>query len=374
MRVNLKRNVCSVAVVCLLLLAGPAVTRATTLEEYRGLIAECRKATEKKQIPGTEIDALCARLIAINTVTYPGGGSVTINTRPLVAALRRLPAKDPSRARFVVLEALITASGETEMPGKGDPRTLAEKVLADKEFAGLRKTIKPVKSVVPGWWVRFTSWAKEMAERFSAWLKNLSHDRPTPASPDLSGVKAFVKFLQFLLYFVLCVAALVALYLLVRAISARGWFAALRKRRKSGGDSDLDLDLSGDGIPDPLGAARTLAAQGAYREAVRMAYIASLRRLQENGLLVLEPNKTNWEYQRGLRRRSRAASDTLLPATRLFDRVWYGRRVSTAEEFSEAVRVHDALQALGEILDDSAPDPDEAAELTGIGAGKGKPT
>ena len=42
--------------------------------------------------------------------------------------------------------------------------------------------------------------------------------------------------------------------------------------------------------------------------ALRLAYIASLRRLEAAGLLVLEKDKTNWEYQRGLRSRSPAAN------------------------------------------------------------------
>jgi len=44
-----------------------------------------------------------------------------------------------------------------------------------------------------------------------------------------------------------------------------------------------------------------------------------------------------------LRSRSRTLSATLLPGTRLFDRVWYGRREATAEEFESLIRLHDAL-------------------------------
>jgi hypothetical protein len=237
----------------------------------------------------------------------------------------------------------------------------AEKILSGKEFAPLRQPVIPSPSVVPGWWVRFSKWAKATAERFAEWLNDLLRDRESPSTPNVNSVRALVRFLQFLLYFVLGVAAVVALYLLGRAAAGRGWLAALRKRRRRG-DSDLDLDLSGDGIADPLGSARALAAQGAYREAIRMAYIASLRRLQENGLLVLEPNKTNWEYQRDLRGRSPAGADTLIPATRLFDRVWYGRRAGTEEEFSEAVRVHDNL---GQINGDPDVEPEAADRLPG---------
>ena len=259
------------------------------------------------------------------------------------------------------MEGLLTSSGPTG--AKGDPRAQADQVLAGKEFAGLRKPQKETKSVVPNWWVRFTKWGREMAERFAQWLDKLFRNRRAPNAPNLTGVKAFVKFLQFLLYFVLAVTGIVAIYLLARTAVARGWLKNLRKRKRETA-SDLQVDLSGDGIVDPLGNARALAAKGAYRDAVRMAYIASLRRLRENGLLVLEPNKTNWEYQRELRRRSRPAFDTLLPATQMFDRLWYGRHPGTAEEFGEAVRVHDALG--NSALDVEAPEEPEPVEtLTG---------
>lgn len=369
------------AVLCLpagslLLLSGSHLAQATTLEEYRSLVVDCRRVAEKKKPADAEITRLRARLLAVTTVTYPGGGTVTVNTRPLVAALRRYQGSDSTSERFATLENLLTAA-ERGQPQKGDPRRLADQVLSDKEFNELRNTIKPAKDLVPNWWVRFSNWSRETLERLSQWLNNLFRDRRTPNAPDLTGVRAFVRFLQFVLYFALAAAALVVVYLFARIVISRGWFSGLRRRRKRGGDPELPLDLSGDGIPDPLGAARALAAQGAYREAVRMAYIASLRRLQENGLLVLESNKTNWEYQRDIRRRSRAASDTLLSATRLFDRVWYGRRPASAEEFAEAVRVHDALQNLGNqgsLTDDSldgqeldVPTDKRAASETGKG-------
>ena len=344
-----------VAATIVLVLASGQLAQAATLEEYRSLIADCRRAVGQPHTPLAQMSALRSRLAAVKTVTYNNGASVAIDTTISQKALDQLQR---SAARyFGTLEGLLTSSGPTG--AKGDPRAQADQVLAGKEFAGLRKPQKETKSVVPNWWVRFTKWGREMAERFAQWLDKLFRNRRAPNAPNLTGVKAFVKFLQFLLYFVLAVAGIVAIYLLARTASARGWLKNLRKRKRETA-SDLQVDLSGDGIVDPLGNARALAAKGAYRDAVRMAYIASLRRLRENGLLVLEPNKTNWEYQRELRRRSRPAFDTLLPATQMFDRLWYGRHPGTAEEFGEAVRVHDALG--NSALDVEAPEEPEPVE------------
>jgi hypothetical protein len=46
-----------------------------------------------------------------------------------------------------------------------------------------------------------------------------------------------------------------------------------------------------------------------------------------------------------LRGTSRPVYDTLLPATRLFDRVWYGEENATEAEYQRVVAVHDALPA-----------------------------
>ncbi len=357
-----KMSACGAAVMLVFGLGGTNFAHAATLDEYRSLVTECRRTVESRNLSKARIQNLSRRLSAIETVTYPGGTSVKIDTRRLIAALNRSPFDPSIRQQIKTHEALLTASSSGG--AKEDPRVQAKTVLSASEFSELRKPPKGIRTAVPNWWTRFTRWFKETAENFSDWLKNLLRNRQRPAAPDSAGVQAFVRFLQFLLWFIVAVAALVGLYLLARAAAARGWLDVLRNRRRRGGISDADLDLSGDGIADPLVAARELAARGAYRDAVRMAYIASLRRLQENGLLVLEPNKTNWEYQRDLSKRSRSASDILIPATRLFDRVWYGRRMGTAAEFSEAVRVHDAL---AEIAAPSASETQEASDRNGEG-------
>ena len=95
------------------------------------------------------------------------------------------------------------------------------------------------------------------------------------------------------------------------------------KKTKKSGALGTGLDLDDLGIADPLAHARALAEQSDFREAVRYVYIASLRKLAGSGLVTLQENRTNWEYQRSLRSRSATVYDTLLPGTRLFDRIWY---------------------------------------------------
>ncbi|MBC8104927.1 MAG: DUF4129 domain-containing protein [Cytophagales bacterium] len=358
-------------VVVIGLWATGQAANAETLAEYRDLVAQCQRLLEEPDAEESGKDALRARLARVRRVTYPGGASVPVDTRPLLATLDNSPNADSAGRQLSALRALLLSS--EAIPPSGDARDQARRLLAEKEFDALRRSAKSAKSSVPSWWTAFTRWLRRTAERFSEWLRKMTRGPRGTRSPNTGVVEGFVKFLQFLLYFLLGVAALVALYLLARTANARGWLSGLRRKRRRTDPSDLALDLTGEGIDDPLGAARALAARSAYREAIRMAYIASLRRLRDDGFLVLEPNKTNWEYQRELRNRSAAASNTLLPATRLFDRLWYGRRTGTAEEFEAVVRVHDALGTLPPATNAQSADPDGADEADRSVVGGGAP-
>ena len=51
-------------------------------------------------------------------------------------------------------------------------------------------------------------------------------------------------------------------------------------------------------------------------------------------MLTLERHRTNWEYQKLLQRRDASVAEQLLPATRLYERIWYGGEAATAQEVS----------------------------------------
>ncbi|MBC7805532.1 MAG: DUF4129 domain-containing protein, partial [Akkermansiaceae bacterium] len=144
------------------------------------------------------------------------------------------------------------------------------------------------------------------------------------------------------LYFLATVAAVVGVYFLSRYLFDVYDVRTGRKRRSSGLLGG-DLDLSEEGITDPLGTARERAGKGDYRSAIRLTYIAALWKLGEGGILTLEKNRTNWEYQRALRKQSPPLHDDLLPATRLFDRVWYGKQPGTEREFEMVSAIYDKL-------------------------------
>ena len=103
-------------------------------------------------------------------------------------------------------------------------------------------------------------------------------------------------------------------------------------------------------VNDALGNydAGVAESEGNLREAVRLVYIATLRTLRERGWIALEANRTNWEYQRLLSRRSSDLATLLRPATATFDRVWYGGREATSEDL---LAVRESYRALSEVAE-----------------------
>lgn len=307
---------------------GAAAAQTMPLARYREAVAASRSALERG-LTRERAERLAGQLKAVRTVTYPDGQRVAVDNRQLAALLDKASVgsaadRKKTRAEIVArLRALDRALSPTALPAQTavDPREQARRLLATEEFRrGFQET--PPKS----WWER--QW-----ERI---LKAISDFFGRLRGPQMgSGGAALGQFLIFLLYFVAVVAGVIALYALGTALRERR-----RRLRRTGGMGLSDLD---DDLPDPLGAAREHAAAGDFRGALRLAYIASLRRLSGAGLLTLEPDKTNWEYQRALRGRSGDAYQTLLPVTRDFDRVWYGRNPATREEYERAVAAHGAL-------------------------------
>ena len=326
--------------------AAPAAGSEVTEAELRRLLADCRAAVERRPTQDAELARLARALRPIRRVRRDDGRRVLeVNLRrdadilqSLVGTNTRTGAPADVRARFAALEKVVRRPGPAASP---DPVLQAREILKEKQFARDPELETPGADLP--WMEKVRKWVTDMFDRmlkgigrFLRWL--FGRWRFNPSAPRWQGVGDVVLLV---LYFLAAVAASVALYWLGRM----GWTSYLRKtgRLKEDPGGPTGLDLTEEGITDPLASARDQADRGDYRSAIRLAYIASLRRLEGSGMLVLEKNRTNWEYQRALRAKDGAAYDRMLPATRLFDRVWYGRRPGTRDEYESVLRVHDAL-------------------------------
>jgi hypothetical protein len=77
---------------------------------------------------------------------------------------------------------------------------------------------------------------------------------------------------------------------------------------------------------------------GLPAEAVRLALLALIARLQQHGLLRYDPTRTNREYQGELRRTTDLAA-CFGQLARIYERVWYGRLPAGRAEAEEAIRL-----------------------------------
>jgi hypothetical protein len=83
---------------------------------------------------------------------------------------------------------------------------------------------------------------------------------------------------------------------------------------------------------DWAGRATAAAAQGHYREAVRLAYWAGVYRLEESGVWQVDRARTPREYLR-LVPAGHPNQAPLSTLTARFERIWYGGQAATAEDF-----------------------------------------
>jgi len=339
-----------------------------SLADYQRLAADCRLVADKKG----DADDVKRRLQAVKTVTLPSGANLAVDTAPAIAAIvkasapasdKKVTKADAENARLYLRGfASVVAPQVTPAPfAPGDPQKQAAAIVAEREFRDAAGGPQP-----KTWWDKFI--ARVLAsigrglENFARWIGKLFGRGPRINGPNMTG---FGEVVLFILEALVALAAVVAVVLLTRYLLYRYSGTGLNRKRKTG-DTALDLE---DDIADPLAAAHDMASQGDLRSALRYVYIASLRRLEGAGALVLERNKTNWEYQRMLRGRNPAAYETLLPATRLFDRVWYGRRQPTQTEYDTVVQAHDALLTTSS-PDTTNGDGDAKSSRDLVGSGK----
>ena len=124
--------------------------------------------------------------------------------------------------------------------------------------------------------------------------------------------------LTYVIWFLLFGTTVVLLFLAVRQFS---WKKSLtRKAQALLSDDEPERSLD-----EWLALSQKLESEGRYREAVRCLYVACLLKLDQHGVARFERSQTNWEHLVRIERSSSLPSGLdLRPATREFDRIWYG--------------------------------------------------
>jgi hypothetical protein len=74
------------------------------------------------------------------------------------------------------------------------------------------------------------------------------------------------------------------------------------------------------------GDARRFASTGQYDYAVRSAFAGLLLTLNGKGWIEFDKTRTNWEYQREVKKKRKNLGAKMAPLTEIFDEKWYGRK------------------------------------------------
>jgi hypothetical protein len=189
--------------------------------------------------------------------------------------------------------------------------------------------------------IQFAKWVRHgiriAMEWIGARLREWFHSEPVVMQP---GKKPPETGLRWAIYAALVLIAIVALLLLRRALSAKktarpGSPTAIRPLDRKG-------DLLASELPEDewMRLAREALDRGDLRVALRAAYLANLAWLGSAGLVAISKFKSNRDYEREVRLRSRSDEITsLLRSNReVFESAWYGDACKTREDVERIQR------------------------------------
>lgn len=157
--------------------------------------------------------------------------------------------------------------------------------------------------------------------------------------PDLN-LSWIVGLMRILVYvFIGFLALMLIRYLLFRNFSWQLW------KREPRTVEQVEDDTIGESEEDIRRQIRAALDEGNYRLAIRFYYIHLLRRLDENGLIRYNPEKTNSEYVREIS--SPGYKKDFADLSRAYDYIWYGEvRLADDDYRSLIYRFDHVLQSI----------------------------
>jgi hypothetical protein len=313
----------------------PGAAAATlTLDEYRARLCTARAqaqaalmAPARGPAPAAERRQLLAPLPLQAQVRMPAGGVVTVDNRTLAQRLSpalaspRMGVRRAGLRHFVatvdrLLEATVPA---VTVPDEGQTRATLQRVLSQSEYETREKG--------PSWEERFVLWLSRLLER----LFPRTARAPAESEAAARWMLAFV---------VLVLAVLVARIVLLVLPN-------LRRRARHGPELPVGELLVPREPEALLAEAERKAAAGEYREALRLAYLATVTRLDRAGVLPEDRSRTHWELLRALRRAGRdLLYRELAPLTLRLDERLYGGRTATMEDYQACRVAHEQIERL----------------------------
>jgi hypothetical protein len=209
----------------------------------------------------------------------------------------------------------------------------------------------------PGWLEQFNDWLRDCLASFgralgrlgraiSSWLSSLF---PHFSGVQTGGADGMNVVVQVLSWVIIIGAATVLTLILVKVISQR---RAVRLPTAPAPVPTPDLeseDTTADQLPEDewLRLARQKVEEGDLRQALRALFLAVLCLLGTQGLILIKKSKSNFDYERELRRKLNSVPglDEIFSADRkLFERCWYGAYPVTIAEFEQSDSLYQRLK------------------------------
>jgi hypothetical protein len=209
----------------------------------------------------------------------------------------------------------------------------------------------------PGWLEQFRDWLRDLLGSFgraldrlgrtiSRWLASLF---PHVSGIPSSGADGMSTVAQILSWVTIVGAVTVLTLVLVKLISRRRVIAPPAVLAAAPTPDLESEDTTADQLPDDewLRLARQKVEEGDLRQALRALFLAALSLLGAQGLILIRKSKSNFDYERELRRKLNTASglDEIFSADRkLFERCWYGAHPVSLTEFEQSDSLYQRLK------------------------------
>jgi hypothetical protein len=209
----------------------------------------------------------------------------------------------------------------------------------------------------PSWLEQFNDWLKSSVASFaramgrlgraiSDWLSSLF---PHVSGMRMGGADGMNVVAQVLSWVTIVGAAAVLTLILVKVMSRRR-VVTPPAAPAAAPTPDLESeDTTADQLPEDewLRLARQKVEDGDLRQALRALFLAMLSLLGAQGLILIRKSKSNFDYERELRRKldSVPGLDEIFSADRkLFERCWYGAYPVTIAEFEQSDSLYQRLK------------------------------
>ena len=239
----------------------------------------------------------------------------------------RIVKHDPLTRSDSEVQALLADGSDPDKMARRLDSLVQTRALVEGSTAssdGAMKTVKEIKSSPiyrdPG--------VSETSNWLSRALDRLRNIRWNPPKSNMNGINGLSigPWFSMMMWGVIALAVGFLIYLAVKHIR---WQQRVARKASALMEEDEPLRT----LDEWLAEADALQAQGRFREAVRALYLACLLRFDEARVARFQRGQTNWEHLARIEASPLlAAGLDFRTATKLFDRVWYGRIVRGQED------------------------------------------